>query len=89
MNTDTYLNQGNLTLATISISTDKASNSTQILVNYNTNQGQQLYHINTSDLTQATNAMEPLLRSQVEAPRQIRVENGQLGPQGGMTGAFM
>lgn len=51
---------GNLKLATISISTDKASNSTQILVN--TNQGQQLYHINTADLTQATNALEPLSR---------------------------
>ncbi|CAI9740110.1 finger ZXDC-like [Octopus vulgaris] len=44
------LNAGNFTLATISISTDRATNSTQILVN--TNQGQQLYHINTADLTQ-------------------------------------
>ncbi|XP_069132578.1 zinc finger protein ZXDC-like [Argopecten irradians] len=52
--------EGNLKLATISISTDKMSNSTQILVN--TNQGQQLYHINTADLTQATNALEPLSR---------------------------
>lgn len=43
-------NAGNFTLATISISTDRATNSTQILVN--TNQGQQLYHINTADLTQ-------------------------------------
>ncbi|KAJ8299417.1 hypothetical protein KUTeg_023477 [Tegillarca granosa] len=54
--------QANLKLATISISTDKISNSTQILVN--TNQGQQLYHINTADLAQATNAIEPLSRNQ-------------------------
>ena len=44
-------NVANLKLATISISTDKAANSTQILVN--TSQGQQLYHINTADLNQA------------------------------------
>ncbi|XP_033751572.1 zinc finger protein ZXDC-like [Pecten maximus] len=71
---------GNLKLATISISTDKMSNSTQILVN--TNQGQQLYHINTADLTQATNALEPLSRpnalqhvvtdpSQIKTPQQM------------------
>jgi len=57
---ESAISQGNLKLATISISTDKASNSTQILVN--TNQGQQLYHINTADLQQATNALEPLSR---------------------------
>lgn len=48
LNTNLF-NSGNFTLATISISTDRSTNSTQILVN--TNQGQQLYHINTADLT--------------------------------------
>ncbi|XP_071104344.1 zinc finger protein ZXDC-like isoform X1 [Haliotis cracherodii] len=55
---DSQTEATNLTLATISISTDKTANSTQILVN--TNQGQQLYLINTADLTQATNALQPL-----------------------------
>ncbi|XP_067654310.1 zinc finger protein ZXDC-like [Haliotis asinina] len=55
---DSQTESANLTLATISISTDKTANSTQILVN--TNQGQQLYLINTADLTQATNALQPL-----------------------------
>ncbi|KAL5006847.1 hypothetical protein ScPMuIL_015653 [Solemya velum] len=59
------LSSGDLTLATISISTDKASNSTQIVVD--TNHGQQMYHINTADLTQATNALEPLSHSQTDA----------------------
>lgn len=49
---------GNVTLATISVSTDKEANSTQILVN--TSQGQQLYMINTADLNQATSAIMPL-----------------------------
>ena len=52
----------NLTLATISISTDKVANSTQILVN--TTQGQQLYLINTADLNQATNSLQPLTQPQ-------------------------
>lgn len=46
------------TFATISISTDKNMNSTQIVVN--TSQGQQYYYINTADLQQATNALSPL-----------------------------
>ena len=46
------------TLATISISTDKATNTTQILIN--TGYGQQLFQINTADLAQATTALEPL-----------------------------
>ena len=45
-------------LATISISTDKATNTTQILIN--TGYGQQLFQINTADLAQATTALEPL-----------------------------
>ncbi len=45
-------------LATISISTDKATNMTRILIN--TGYGQQLFQINTADLTQATTALEPL-----------------------------
>lgn len=54
----TMIPQGNLKFATISISTDKPSNSTHILVN--TNQGNQLYKLNTADLKQATNALKPL-----------------------------
>lgn len=54
--------QGNLKFATISISTDKPSNSTHILVN--TNQGNQLYKINTADLQQATNAIKPAQEGQ-------------------------
>ncbi|KAL3841389.1 hypothetical protein ACJMK2_019541 [Sinanodonta woodiana] len=64
-NLSTSDQQGNFTLATISISTDKATNSTQILVD--TNQGQQLYHINTADLTQATNALMPLTSGEIKA----------------------
>ncbi|KAK6190474.1 hypothetical protein SNE40_002336 [Patella caerulea] len=65
--------QPNLTLATISISTDKVANSTQILVN--TNQGQQLYLINTADLTQATNALQPLTK-----PQETSVSNSPVSP---------
>ncbi|KAK3101534.1 hypothetical protein FSP39_004280 [Pinctada imbricata] len=65
----------NLKLATISISTDKVANSTQILVN--TSQGQQLYHINTADLTQATTALEPLSRQSSHLPK--------VGPSGDAT----
>ena len=61
LNTNVF-NSGNFTLATISISTDRSTNSTRILVN--TNQGQQLYHINTADLTKA----QTLPISQPEAP---------------------
>lgn len=43
----------NLALTTISIATDKGSNLTKILVN--TSQGQQLYHLNISDLTKIQN----------------------------------
>lgn len=77
--------QANLKLATISISTDKISNSTQILVN--TNQGQQLYHINTADLAQATNAIEPLSRNQKkESPTKTpqTFENLPAGTQTGV-----
>ena len=45
-------------MATISISTDKTTNTTQILIN--TGHGQQLFQINTADLAQATTAIEPL-----------------------------
>lgn len=45
-------------LATISISTDKANNTTHILIN--TGNGQQLFQINTADLAQATNTFQPL-----------------------------
>lgn len=51
------LPQTNLKFATISISTDKPTNSTHILVN--TNQGNQLYKINTEDLQQASNSLSP------------------------------
>lgn len=54
----TVIHQGNLKFATISISTDKPSNSTHILVN--TNQGNQLYKLNTADLKHATNVVKPL-----------------------------
>ncbi|KAK3608516.1 hypothetical protein CHS0354_010370 [Potamilus streckersoni] len=64
-NLSTSDQQGNFTLATISISTDKATNSTQILVD--TSQGQQLYHINTADLTQATSALMPLTSGEIKA----------------------
>lgn len=54
----TVIHQGNLKFATISISTDKPSNSTHILVN--TNQGNQLYKLNTADLKHATNVVKSL-----------------------------
>ncbi|KAL4224475.1 hypothetical protein ACF0H5_015176 [Mactra antiquata] len=44
---------GSLALTTISIATDKMSNLTKILVN--TSQGQQMYHLNISDLTRVQN----------------------------------
>ncbi|XP_041365864.1 zinc finger protein 143-like isoform X2 [Gigantopelta aegis] len=62
----------NLTLATISISTDKVANSTQILVN--TTQGQQLYLINTADLNQATNALQPLAHPQSTLNSTVQLE---------------
>ena len=51
-------NQNNQDLGRVSIATDSASNSTQILVN--TPQGQQIFHINTADLNQATSTLQPL-----------------------------
>ncbi len=44
-------------LATISISTDRATNTTKILID--TGRGQQLFQINTADLEQATSTLEP------------------------------
>jgi hypothetical protein len=49
---------GNVTLAMISVSTDKDANSTQIVVN--TSQGQQLYLINTASLGQASLVAQPV-----------------------------
>lgn len=51
------LSQNNHKFGTISISTDKPSKSTHILVN--TSQGNQLYKINTDDLQQASNSLSP------------------------------
>ncbi|XP_013396692.1 zinc finger protein ZXDC [Lingula anatina] len=47
-----------LSLASISISTDKSSNTTHIVLQ--TPQGLQVYQLNTADLTQATSALEQL-----------------------------
>lgn len=49
---------GNVTLAMISVSTDKDANSTQIVVN--TSQGQQLYLINTASLGQGSLVAQPV-----------------------------
>lgn len=46
---------GNLSLATISIATDKSSNCTKIMVD--TSVGRQLYHLNTSDLKKLENGV--------------------------------
>ena len=46
---------GNVTLAMISVSTDKDASSTQIVVN--TSQGQQLYMFNTASLSQGQNTV--------------------------------
>ena len=48
----------NVTLAMISVSTDKDANSTQIVVN--TSQGQRLYMINTASLNQMPVSMVPV-----------------------------
>ncbi|XP_076450981.1 uncharacterized protein LOC143286917 [Babylonia areolata] len=48
----------NITLAMISVSTDKDANSTQIVVN--TSQGQQLYMVNTANLNQASSNAVPI-----------------------------
>ena len=66
-------------VATISISTDQESNSTQILIN--TNMGQQIYQINTADLSQATAAMQPmaLQNGLISADKQGNKNDGSLG----------
>ena len=68
------------TLATIAIATDQTNNSTQITIN--TDQGQRVYHINTTNLAQATSAIGAMGSAQVDASN-AKGENAGLRIQDG------